>query len=65
MGLAGETALLALKGLFAADDAVVAKMELSKIAKCLVRSVATNEEVSIESLYKNHTCVITFMRRFG
>ncbi|CAG2244596.1 FAM213B [Mytilus edulis] len=38
-------------------------MELSKIAKNLVKCVTTGENVAIETFYQKQPCVITFMRR--
>jgi len=40
-------------------------MDVSKIGKNLIKCVATGENVTIESLWKEQTCVITFLRRFG
>ncbi|CAC5360041.1 PRXL2B [Mytilus coruscus] len=38
-------------------------MELSKIAKNLVKCVTTGENVAIETFYQKQPCIITFMRR--
>jgi len=40
-------------------------MDVPKIGKNLIKCVATGENVTIESLWKEQTCVITFLRRFG
>jgi len=40
-------------------------MDIAKIAKTLVKSVATGENVAIESFWQAGPCVITFLRRFG
>jgi len=40
-------------------------MDVSKIGKNLIKCVATGENVTIESLWAEQTCVITFLRRFG
>jgi len=39
--------------------------QLAKIGQKLVKSVATKENVAIESLWKDQTVVIAFLRRFG
>lgn len=40
-------------------------MDLNKIKNNLVKSVATGEDVKLESFWEKQTCVILFMRRFG
>lgn len=40
-------------------------IDIAKIGKNLVKSVSTGENVSLESLWKDQTVVITFLRRFG
>ncbi|KAL3861311.1 hypothetical protein ACJMK2_007347 [Sinanodonta woodiana] len=43
----------------------IVKMDISKIAKNLVKSVATGEMAAIHTFWENQPCVITFFRRFG
>lgn len=40
-------------------------MEHVKIASNEVKSVSTGEMVKMETFWKDQTCVIYFMRRFG
>jgi hypothetical protein len=40
-------------------------MDLSKIGRNLVKKVPSMEEVPLESLWKEQTVVLTFLRRFG
>lgn len=40
-------------------------MDLNKIKNNLVKSVASGEDVKLESFWEKQTCVILFMRRFG
>lgn len=40
-------------------------MDVSKVAKTMVKSVASGEMVALGSLWEKQTCVITFLRRFG
>jgi len=40
-------------------------IDIAKIGKNLVKNVATGENVALETLWKDQTCMITFLRRFG
>jgi len=40
-------------------------MDVAKIGKNMLKSVATGESISVESLWEKQACVITFLRRFG
>jgi len=51
--------------LFIGEGKTKMAMDVSKIGKNLIKSVATGENIAIESLWKDQTCVITFLRRFG
>ncbi|KAF4529682.1 hypothetical protein B566_EDAN010768 [Ephemera danica] len=47
------------------EETIPIEMEVKNIATNLIKCVSTGETVTMESLWKNETCVIIFFRRWG